>query len=283
MAPVNDMRHRAKKRLSQHFLVDGNIGRRLIRSVGLSLEDIILEIGPGRGALTKALLETAHRVLGVEVDEELADILQAKFSEETDAGKFTLIVKDILKTDIAELLEDQGIEEKIRVFGNLPYNIATAVIQHLIQCRDRIKDMTFMLQREVVDRILSPPGSKRYGYLSVVVQYHCEGKRLFTLPPGVFRPIPKVYSTVVHLKFREQPAVEVVNERRFFELVSALFAERRKTLLNNLKRVAPRYRVNDPERMLADTGIDPLRRPEMLSLAEFARLANRLAASASEP
>jgi 16S rRNA (adenine1518-N6/adenine1519-N6)-dimethyltransferase len=277
------MGHRAKKRLGQHFLVDGNISRRLVRSVGLSAEDIALEIGPGRGALTKVLLETARRVLAVEVDEELVDILLPQFSEEIEAGQFTLIVNDVLKTDVGHLLDDQGVTEKIRVFGNLPYNIATAVIQHLIRFRERIEDMTFMLQREVGDRILSPPGNKDYGYLSVVVQYYCEAERLFGLPPGVFRPIPKVHSTVVHLKYRQQPLVEVSSEKRFFEIVSALFAERRKTVLNNLKRVAARFEVIDPERTLAETGIDPQRRPETLSLVEFARLANGLRAPGSEP
>jgi 16S rRNA (adenine1518-N6/adenine1519-N6)-dimethyltransferase len=272
------MGYRAKKQLGQHFLVDSNIARRLVRSVGLSPEDLVLEIGPGRGALTQVLLETAHRVLAVDVDEELTDLLQAKFFQEISAEKLALIANDILKIDIAELLNNQGAQEKVRVFGNLPYNIATAVIQHVLRFRGRTKDMTFMLQREVADRILSAPGRKQYGYLSVVVQYYCEAQRLFTLPPGVFRPVPKVYSTAVHLNCREQPAVEVISEQRFFELVSALFAERRKTVLNNLKRVASRYRVNDLERTLVETGIDPVRRAETLSLAEFARLANRLAA-----
>jgi 16S rRNA (adenine1518-N6/adenine1519-N6)-dimethyltransferase len=141
--------------------------------------------------------------------------------------------------------------------------------------------MTLMLQREVVDRILSPPGNKQYGYLSVVVQYYCEGQKLFSLPPGVFRPVPKVTSTVVHLTFREQPAVAVPDEAFFFQLVSALFTERRKTLLNNLKRAAQQLHLDDLEHRLAGIGIELTRRAETLSLEEFAQLARHLNAAAS--
>jgi len=270
------MPHRAKKQLGQHFLVDGNACRRLVRAVGLGTDDVVLEVGPGRGALTQVLLETAARVLAVEVDEALADWLRAKVSAADDAKKFRLVVGDILKSDIDAFLQAEGIERKIRVFGNLPYNIATAVVQHLIRFRSRIEDMTLMLQREVVDRILSPPGNKQYGYLSVVVQYYCEGQKLFSLPPGVFRPVPKVTSTVVHLTFRERPAVEVPDEAFFFQLVSALFTERRKTLLNNLKRAAHQLGIDAIENQLAGIGIDLTRRAETLSLEEFAHLARHV-------
>jgi len=273
---MNPMRHHAKKKLGQHFLVDGNTCRRLIRSVNVSRDDVVLEVGPGRGALTQVLLETAARVLAVEVDQELADWLLAKLSAEEESKKFKLIVEDILKTDIDARLQEEGVEERIRLFGNLPYNIATAVIQHMIRFRSRIRDMTFMLQREVADRILSPPGNKQYGYLSVVVQYHCEGRKLFNLPPGVFRPIPKVTSTVVHLKVRDRPVVEVEDETFFFQLVSALFAERRKTLLNNLKRSAQPLHLDEIENRLSQAGIEPSRRAETLSLEEFAQLAHHL-------
>jgi len=273
---MNPMRHHAKKKLGQHFLVDGNTCRRLIRSVNVSRDDVVLEVGPGRGALTQVLLETAARVLAVEVDQELADWLLAKLSAEEESKKFKLIVEDILKTDIDARLQVEGVEERIRLFGNLPYNIATAVIQHMIRFRSRIRDMTFMLQREVADRILSPPGNKQYGYLSVVVQYHCEGRKLFNLPPGVFRPIPKVTSTVVHLKVRDRPVVEVEDETFFFQLVSALFAERRKTLLNNLKRSAQPLHLDEIENRLSQAGIEPSRRAETLSLEEFAQLAHHL-------
>lgn len=273
------MPHYAKKRLGQHFLVDGNTCRRLVRAVNLSPDQIVLEVGPGRGALTQVLLESAAKVLAVEVDEELAEWLVAKFAAEVESKRLKLIVEDVLKTDVDALLQEEGIEGKIRVVGNLPYNIATAVIQHLIEFRSRIEDMTLMLQREVVDRILSPPGSKQYGYLSVVVQYYCQGRKLFSLPPGVFRPVPKVTSTVVHLTVRDRPAVEVADEAFFFQLISALFAERRKTILNNLKRASQQLGIHSVEERLAQIGIDPTRRAETLSLDEFAAVANHLTAS----
>lgn len=251
----------------------------MVRTVSLAPQDAVLEIGPGRGALTRVLLETGVRVLAVEVDAELVDHLTAQFVHEIQSGTLILVSDDILKTDLEALCRQVRPDGPLRVFGNLPYNIATAVIRRLIEYRTHFSDMTLMLQREVAERILSPPGNKPYGYLSVVVQYHCEGKKLFHVHPAVFRPIPKVMSTVVHLRFRHQPAVSVEDETLFFQLVSALFTERRKTVLNNLKRAARRFRLVDPEKSLKDAHIDPTRRAETLSLEEFARLANQLSRS----
>lgn len=259
---------RTRKRLGQHFLADPRIARRIIEAADLRPEDIVLEIGPGRGALTRFLSERAARVLAVEIDEALVRQLAGRWPE----GKVTLIAGDILKLNLAELLEREGISAPIRVFGNLPYHIATAILRHLLRFRAYLHDMTVMLQREVADRILSLPGSKSYGYLSILVQYYCEGQRLFTLPPSAFRPPPKVFSTVVHLRMRDRPAVDVPNEGFFFELVSALFAERRKTILNNLKRATARLRVNDLASVLQRAGLDPRRRAETLALEELAEL-----------
>ena len=272
---------RARKRLGQHFLTDPRIGRRIVEAAELRPEDVVLEIGPGRGALTRFLSERAARVLAVEIDEALVRDLAGRWPEE----KVTLMVGDILKLDLAELLDREGITAPVRVFGNLPYNIATAILQHLLGFRTRLRDMTVMLQREVADRILSPPGSKLYGYLSVLVQYSCEGRRLFTVPPSAFQPPPKVFSTVVHLRVRERPAVNVPDERFFFMLVSALFAERRKTIANNLKRAAARLQVEDVTSALQLADLDPTRRAETLALEELARLAHvllRMRASAGE-
>jgi 16S rRNA (adenine1518-N6/adenine1519-N6)-dimethyltransferase len=273
------MKHFAKKGLGQHFLVDGNTCRRIVRTVALSPDDVVLEIGPGRGALTRSLLESGARVFAVEVDPEMVDHLSSEFSEDADSSRFKLFIQDVLRTDVEALLRQEGVQQKIRVYGNLPYNIATAIIQHMIGFRSHIEDMIVMLQREVADRILSPPGTKQYGYLSVVVQYYCEGRKAFHLSPGVFRPVPKVTSTVVHLKFRRQPAVSVADEAFFFQLVSTLFAERRKTLLNNLKRAAPGLHLEKIEESLAGIGIDPRRRAETLGLQEFAALAGSLGLS----
>lgn len=267
---------RAKKQWGQHFLADRSVGYRMVRSVGLSADDVVLEIGPGRGALTGVLLEYARRVIALDIDSHLVDELSRRFP--TDS--LTLINADILTTDIGELLDRHGLTERVRVFGNLPYNIATAVIQHLLRFRRRIRDATVMLQREVANRLLSPPGNKEYGYLSLVVQYFCEATKLFTVAPDAFRPVPKVHSTVVHLKMRDRPAVSVEDEGYFFEVISACFSERRKTILNNLKRAASRLRLgSEIEAALATAGIEASRRAETLSLEEFARLAHALATS----
>jgi 16S rRNA (adenine1518-N6/adenine1519-N6)-dimethyltransferase len=268
---------KAKKRLGQHFLTDGGVCRRIVQSAGLSDQDVVLEIGPGHGALTGILLDHAAKVIAVELDETLVDELTSRFPSD----KLRLIAGDILKTNIAQLFDDEKVAGPVRVFGNLPYNIATAVIQRLTDFRHRIADMTVMLQREVVDRILSAPSSKQYGYLSLVVQYYCEAVRLFNVAPGSFRPVPKVTSTVMRLKFHDGPPVQLTDEAFFFTLVSAAFAERRKTIQNNLKHAAARLKLNDVEASLHELGFDPNRRAETFSLAEFARLANGLIAHRS--
>jgi len=263
---------RTRKRLGQHFLADPRIGRRIVEAAELRPEDIVLEIGPGRGALTRLLGERVARVLAVEIDDALVRHLASRWPD----AKLTLIAGDILKLNLDELLDREGITTPVRVVGNLPYSMATAILQHMLRFRARLRDMTIMLQREVADRILSPPGSKQYGSLSVLIQYFCEGRRLFTVSPSAFRPPPKVFSTLVQLRIRERPAADVPDESFFFDLVRALFAERRKTILNNLKRAAVGLSVNDVVSALQRADLDPMRRAETLTLEELARLAHAL-------
>jgi 16S rRNA (adenine1518-N6/adenine1519-N6)-dimethyltransferase len=267
---------RAKKRFGQHFLVDPTICHRLVNSIHLEPDSVVVEIGPGRGALTKVLLERVQRVIAVEVDHELAGELQMDLARDIHAGRLTLIVQDILKTNLQSVLQQHNVQGNVRILGNLPYNIATAIAQHLIEFRAHIDDMTLMLQREVVDRILSQPGSKQYGYLSVLLQYYCEARKLFNVSPMAFRPVPKVTSTIMQLKIRQRPAVDVVDETHFRHIVSALFMERRKTIMNNLKRMSPRWDAGMIGGRLQEIGIDPSRRAETLSLKEFAQVSNAL-------
>ncbi len=263
---------RTRKRLGQHFLADPRIGRRIVEAAQLRPEDIVLEIGPGRGALTRFLCERVARVLAVEIDEALVRHLASRWPHAT----LTLIAGDILTLNLDELLDREGITIPVRVVGNLPYSMATAILHHMLRFRARLRDMTVMLQREVADRILSPPGSRPYGSLSVFIQYFCEGRRLFTVSPSAFRPPPHVFSTLVHLRIRERPAVDVPDESFFFDLVRALFAERRKTILNNLKHAALWLRVNDVASAVQRADLDPMRRAETLTLEELARLAHAL-------
>jgi 16S rRNA (adenine1518-N6/adenine1519-N6)-dimethyltransferase len=269
----------AKKSLGQNFLADREVARRIVTSVAPLPQDLIIEIGPGTGALTRLLTEASGYVLAIELDRRLIEELRREFA----SGRIAIIEADALAVNWNALLDsatddwraamgDAG-EPRPRVVANLPYYISTAIIERLMSLGTRLFDMTLMLQREVVERISSPPGSREYGYLSVLVQYHCAAAKLFDVPPAAFRPPPKVQSAILRLTVRERPAVEVSDEARFFALVRAAFAQRRKTIANNLK--AARHALGITQEInaaLEHAGITPQRRAETLSLAEFASL-----------
>jgi 16S rRNA (adenine1518-N6/adenine1519-N6)-dimethyltransferase len=280
---------RAKKSLGQNFLTDTGVSRHIVDSVSPRPTDIIIEIGSGTGALTGSLAERAGRVVAVELDRRLGDDLSGKLKHFENVS---VVWDDALTLDWDELVcrakfdfkPEQGSAEapRVRVVANLPYYISTAIIEKLLAQRGRIFDMTLMLQKEVVQRITSAPGSRDYGYLSVLVQYHCAASKLFDGPPSAFKPPPKVDSAVVRLTFRERPAVEVNNEARFFAVVRACFAQRRNTILNNLKAAASQMTFTSPaEDALRAAGVEPRRRAETLSLAEFGALADALYSSSS--
>jgi 16S rRNA (adenine1518-N6/adenine1519-N6)-dimethyltransferase len=273
----------ARKSLGQNFLVDLGVARRIVESVAPTPRDLIVEIGPGTGALTGRLVEACGHLLAVELDRRLIEGLREKFA----ANRVTIVEADALAVNWEELLDRASTawrratgltgSPRIRVVANLPYYISTAVIERLMRLGRRLFDMTLMLQSEVVERITSPPGSRDYGYLSVLVQYHCHATKLFAVPPAAFSPRPKVQSAILRLVVREQPAVDVGDEARFFALVRAAFAQRRKTIANNLK--AARHTLGiaaDAAALLERAGIKPERRAETLSLAEFATLFHAL-------
>src|SRR5262249_29972825 len=206
----------------QHFLVDRQVAERIVDSVSPQPGDAVIEIGPGTGALTKLLTQRSGHVLAVEIDRRLADELPGRIG----APNLTVLNQDVLRVDWTELAarelskppgSDVGAQARLRVVANLPYYISTAVIERLLELSGRqLKDMTLMLQKEVVDRITSSPGGRDYGYLSVLVQYRCEATKLFEVPASAFKPAPKVQSAVVKLRLREQPVVIVPDEARFF-------------------------------------------------------------------
>jgi len=275
---------KAKKSLGQNFLIDRRVAHRIIDSVAPRQSDIIIEIGPGTGALTGLLAERAGRVIAVELDRRLADELKAALVQ---FEKISVVQDDALTIDWAELVGRARAEfeqnsansaaPRVRVVANLPYYISTAIIEKLLAQRRTIFDMTLMLQKEVVERITSGPGTRDYGYLSIVVQYHCEASKLFDVSPAAFKPAPKVDSAVVRLTFREQPWVSVHDEARFFAVVRACFAQRRKTILNNLKAATSQMNFTSLlEDALRAAKVEPKRRAETLSLAEFAALADAL-------
>ncbi len=256
----------ARKRFGQHFL-EPAWAAKLVDAIAPASGDVFLEIGPGRGVLTRALADRGARVVAVEIDRDLAASLdRAAFP------KVTVVTGDVLDIDLARLLEEHAPEGPVRVAGNLPYYISSPILFRLIELHRqtrRLSDATLMLQREVVDRLTARPGTGDYGVLTALVRLHADVERRLTLPPGAFRPAPKVWSAVVSVRFRE-PQVTISDPRRFERMLKALFSARRKTLLNGVKPLVAQDR--SARQVLEHAGIDPQRRPETLDLPELAAL-----------
>jgi 16S rRNA (adenine1518-N6/adenine1519-N6)-dimethyltransferase len=265
---------RAKKRLGQNFLVDETYARRVVASVSPREDETVIEIGPGRGALTGLLLESGARVVAVEFDRELVPLLRGRFGGREN---FTLVEADALEVDFCASVAPA---RSARVVANLPYNISTAILQRLVEQRRCVQEMVLMLQREVVERLTAPVGSAERGYLTVLVEAFCETAALFDVPPEAFRPVPKVWSTVARLRARESPAAGA-DEGLFLRVVSAGFAQKRKTILNNLRSAPGELgglveAAGGPPALLEAAGVDPQRRAEALTLGEWAALAGAL-------
>ncbi len=264
----------AKRRFGQNFLTDRNVVDRIIAAVNPQSDETIIEIGPGRGALTSKLVAGGGRVLAIEFDRELVPQLREQFSN----SNLQVLEADALAVNFREIIAPA---KTARVVANLPYNVGTAILQKLIEQRQCISDMTLMLQREVVDRITAPAGSSARGYLSVFVEAYCETEKLFDVSPRSFRPAPKVWSTVARLRVREKIAAEVKDENLLWQIVSAGFAHPRKTILNNLREAPQAIQELLKKRggasiVLCDAGITPLRRAETFALDEWALLVNAI-------
>lgn len=256
--------HRARKRFGQNFLRDPGIISRIVRAIAPRPGERLVEIGPGQGALTEPLLDAAGKLEVIELDRDLIPGLRVQFFNYPD---FVIHEGDALKVDFAEL---RGDGPPLRVVGNLPYNISTPLIAHLLEAGEAIADMHFMLQKEVVERLAASPGGADWGRLSVMAQYHCRVESLFVVPPEAFVPRPKVDSSIVRLTPQAEPPQPAVDEALLFDVVRQAFAQRRKTLRNNLKG-----RIGTDE--LEALGIDPGRRPQTLNVEEYVRIANHLA------
>ncbi len=254
---------RAKKRFGQHFLHDRGVIDRMLRSLALKNSDRVVEIGPGPGALTFPLLDLLPRLDIVEIDRDVIAWWQQQAQAQ---GKLHIHAQDALQLDVVNL---RGDGEALRVVGNLPYNISTPLIFHLLANAEHIRDMLFMLQKEVVDRLTAAPNSRDYGRLSVMVQYACQTEYLMHVAPGAFRPPPKVDSAVVYLKPWAKLPYVANDEARFAKLVAQAFSQRRKTLRNTLKGTLTTEQIES-------VGIDPVQRAETLSVADFVNLANLL-------
>lgn len=258
--------HRARKRFGQHFLHDRGVVSRILDAFWPLPGETVVEIGPGLGALTRPLLERIAHLHVVELDRDLAARLRAEFPPE----RLTVHEVDALKFDFCRLATPAA---PLRIIGNLPYNISTPLLFHLLDQRGCIRDMLFMLQKEVVQRLAAAPGGKDYGRLTVMIQAQLQVEALFNVGSGAFSPPPRVDSAIVRLTPHTSPPAVIHDPAAFAQLVKAAFAQRRKTLRNNLKGLLTDHAI-------VALGIDPERRAETLSLAEFAALANALPAPA---
>lgn len=252
------------RRLSQYFLFDPSILSRIIKSAGLSSEDTVVEIGPGPGRLTEMLSTSVKEVIAIELDRGLYEDLALRFRD----TNVRVVHLDALRFNYSEL-------GRFKVVANIPYHITTPIIFTLLKERLRLESMTLTIQKEVAERIVAKPGGKDYGVLSIMVQYVCEPEYRFTIPAGAFRPVPKVDSACLYMRVLEMPRVKVQSEETFFKAVRTAFTQRRKTLANALRPLSP-----DIKEILRGIGIDPVRRPETLSIEEFASVADAIGGSA---
>jgi len=242
-----------KKRLGQHFLHDKNIINKIISNLKINIKDIFIEIGPGEGALTTPLLEEAGSIILIEKDRDLMPILEKKYNHR----KVKIINQDILKCELSDL-----IKENTRIVGNLPYNISTEIIFRLLPFSKDIKDLHFMLQKEVVDRIVAAPGTKIYGRLSVMTQVYFTVKKLFNISPNVFIPKPKVDSAYIRLVPKNYIFDSLEHEQKFKGIVNTVFSARRKMIKTSLKGIID-------SQSLQKISIEPNSRPEILSVQNY--------------
>lgn len=261
------MQHRAKKRFGQNFLVDQDIIQNILASINAQKDDNLIEIGPGLGALTKPLLKNVNELNVIELDRDVIPKLieNCRSPDNQPPDNLNIHQCDVLKFDFRKFYSSGDTDSNLRIIGNLPYNISTAVLFLLLENRDLIKDMHFMLQKEVVDRIAATPGNKIYGRLSVMIQSYFRASPLFTVPNHAFDPAPKVESAILQLVPDDRFSQDIKDHKAFENLVRQAFSHRRKTLGNNLKKL---FSVNQIE----SAGLSPKQRAEELSISDYVRL-----------
>ncbi|GAB4196001.1 MAG: 16S rRNA (adenine(1518)-N(6)/adenine(1519)-N(6)) -dimethyltransferase RsmA [Wenzhouxiangellaceae bacterium] len=261
------MNHRARRRFGQNFLHDANTIKRIIAAIAASQDDHVVEIGPGQGALTEGLAATAGKLTLIELDRDLGAVLQQRFASQ---DHIELIMADALKVDLGAIA-DNG---RLRLVGNLPYNISTPLLFHFFRYAAVISDMTLMLQKEVALRLLAEANTADYGRLSVMSRFYCRGELLLAVPPGAFRPAPKVDSAVVRLYPTPPPFSDASAQSAFADVVRHAFGQRRKTLRNSLRPLLSADQITT-------AGIDPGRRAETLDLDDYVALTRTYLASAA--
>lgn len=272
---LNKYKFTFKKSLGQNFLIDVNVLENIIRHAGIDKNAGAIEIGPGMGALTEQLAIHADKVVAFEIDQRLLPILKETLGEYTNVS---IIHQDILEADVTEVISNHfEPNQPIHVVANLPYYITTPILMKLVRDKLPVTSLTVMIQKEVAERMAAAPNNKSYGSLTIAVQYYTEARIVMNVPKSVFMPQPNVDSSILQLTMRENPPVEVIDEDFFFEVVQSSFAQRRKTLRNNLtSHFKDRYEKEEISSFLDEIGIDGGRRGESLNMEEFAHLANML-------
>lgn len=270
---LKDYGIRPKKILGQHFIIDRNILNKIVQVAKIEKEDTVLEIGPGLGEMTIELSKKAKKVIAVEIDFNLIEILKRKFSEYSN---IELIEGDILQLDFLSLIKNEA--NPLKVVANLPYQISTPLIFRFIEIRDYISELTLMVQKEVAQRIVSSPGSKDYGPLAIFVQMVSNPSIKFFIKKTIFFPPPKVESAVIQIVWRKEPLVKPEDEKWFKEVVKLVFNYRRKTLINALKNSKIPLPIDLDEKM-RKANLNPQRRPETMGIEEFVKLAKILKSS----
>lgn len=259
---------KAKKSFGQHFLVDETAVQQIVAEARIGKNDLVVEISPGRGALTELLVASAGRVVAIEIDKDLCSLLRQQFSQ---AENFNLIEADVQHVDLEQIVEESGFSSAILV-GNLPYHITGLLLRQILGARGKFRHAVIMVQREVARRITSPPGSKAYGVLTAVAQTSCVPGLLFDLPPSAFDPPPKVHSSVLRLEFDACPLFSIEDSGLFMKVVHAGFQQRRKMLKNTLRQL---FGGNEPllNEILEEAGVDSSLRPEAVSIGQFEQIA----------
>ena len=266
---------RANKNLGQNFLINEEVVKNIVESSKIEKEDMVIEIGPGLGTLTKKLLEKAGKVLCVEIDSKMIKILKERFSEKEN---FEIINEDILKIDLNKIIKENKNEKikNVKVVANLPYYITTPIIMKLLEEKLDIKSITVMIQKEVADRLIETPGGKNTGAITYTVYYYCESEKIMEVPNSSFIPEPEVTSEVIKMNLRNEPPVDIKNTKIMFMIIKSAFMQRRKTLLNALTNTKVFLSRQEGIEILKKLNLDENVRAEELTIQDFANIAKQI-------
>ncbi len=265
----------ADKKFGQNFLINSDVIDGIIKGANLSKDDLVIEIGPGLGTLTKYLSENAGKVICIELDKRMINVLEDRFKDEENVE---VIYGDILKIDLQKLIDDNKKYKNVKVVANLPYYITTPIIMRLLEEKIDIKSITIMVQKEVADRIVADPNNKDYGVLTISIAYYAKANLVLDVPSTDFLPEPKVNSAVVTLNLNTQLQEKVLDDKTFFSIVKGGFAQRRKIFLNSIDNILIQYGINKEEfkNILKEYGIDEMVRAENISIDNYINISNEV-------